>query len=148
MATSTYGDLCPGSRWLGMALWNLPAWEVQIPPKTVIGNVQMAKVIPNLKVFKLAGLVLPQKEQMEWSRFSQSDGFESPGRGDLADPYVPAIGTDCSNLGTWCPQNRLIFWGAPNGTLEINKKWERFCGIYRCLCKGWSWFRVHLSCKT
>ena len=52
MAASTYGDLCPGSRWVGMVLRNLSTWKVQIPPKTMIGNGQTAEVVPNLKVFE------------------------------------------------------------------------------------------------
>ena len=38
----------------------------------------MAKVILNLRVFELAGLVLPQKEQTEQSRVCCSDGTKSP----------------------------------------------------------------------
>ena len=38
-ATSTYSDLHPGSRRIGMMLQNLSAWEFRIPPKMVIGNV-------------------------------------------------------------------------------------------------------------
>ena len=49
MATSPYRDLWTGSSWVGMVLWNLLAQEVQIPPKTVIDNVQMAEVVPSLK---------------------------------------------------------------------------------------------------
>ena len=71
MVTSTYGNLCPGSRWRGIILQNLLTQEVQIPPKTVIGNVQKAKVVPNLKVFGPASLVLPLKEQMDLSRVSE-----------------------------------------------------------------------------
>ena len=40
MATSTYGDLCPGSRNVGMMLQNLSTHEVRIPPRTIIGSVQ------------------------------------------------------------------------------------------------------------
>ena len=40
MTTSTYKDLCPGSRQVSMVLRNL----------AMIGNVQMAEVVPDLKV--------------------------------------------------------------------------------------------------
>ena len=41
MATSTHRNFCPGSRRVGMILQNLSACEVRIPPKTVIGDVQI-----------------------------------------------------------------------------------------------------------
>ena len=43
MATKTYGDLCPGSKHMGIVLRNFSMREVCIPPKTVIGNVQTAE---------------------------------------------------------------------------------------------------------
>ena len=36
-ATNTYGDLCPGSKCIGMVMRNSSAWKAHIPPKTVIG---------------------------------------------------------------------------------------------------------------
>ena len=48
MATSSYRDLRPGSRRVGMMLRNLSAQEVRIPPKAVIGSVQMAEIVLNL----------------------------------------------------------------------------------------------------
>ena len=78
MVTSTYGDLCPCSRQVGMALQNLSAQEVQIPPKTAIGNVQMAEVVPDQKGSEPTGPILSQKEQAEQSKVSQSTGSESP----------------------------------------------------------------------
>ena len=62
MATSTYGDLHPGSINVGMMLRNLSTQEVRIPPTTVIGNVQMTEIVPNMKAFKHASEVLPLKE--------------------------------------------------------------------------------------
>ena len=71
MATSTYGDLHPGSRIVGIMLRNLSAWEVGIPPKTVISNVQAAEIVPNMKAPKDASEVLPSMEQTEPSWVSQ-----------------------------------------------------------------------------
>ena len=74
MATNTFGDLCPGSRWVGMVLRNLSALEVPISPKTVIGNVQIAETVPDLKVFKPPSAVLASKEHVELSKASQPNG--------------------------------------------------------------------------
>ena len=63
IATGTYGDLHPGSRRVGMMLQNLSVQEVRIPPKTIIGNVQMAEIVPNVKALKPTSEVLPLKEQ-------------------------------------------------------------------------------------
>ena len=63
MATSTYGDLHPGSKREDMIMQNLSVWEVRVPPKTVIGNVQMVEIVPNMKAFKLTSKVLPSREQ-------------------------------------------------------------------------------------
>ena len=62
MATSIYGDH-PGSRRVGMMLWNLSAHEVRIPSKTVIGKVQTAKIVPNVKTPDHTSEVLPLEEQ-------------------------------------------------------------------------------------
>ena len=80
MATNTYRDLWPGSTWVGMVLRNFSTWEVQIPPKTVIGNVQMAEILPNLKVFKQTSKVLPLKEQVELSKVGWPNSSNSPER--------------------------------------------------------------------
>ena len=53
-----------------MMLWNLSACEVRIPPKTVIGNVQMAEIVPNMKALDHTHEVLPLKEQKEPSQVS------------------------------------------------------------------------------
>ena len=126
MASSTYMDLCPGSRGVGIVLWNLSSWEVPIPPKTVIANIQIAEVTANLRVFKLAGLVLPHKEQMEWSRVAQSDGSESPEKEvtqltSMSPPLEPTVPTQ----NMMC-LNRSFPWDVLNETLLINKKCERF----------------------
>ena len=71
MATITYGDLPPGSRRIGIVLMNLPACEVRIPPRAVIGNVQAAKLIQNMKVPNYTSKVLPSMEQMEPSWVGQ-----------------------------------------------------------------------------
>ena len=63
MVTSTYGDLCPGSRRVGMMLQNLSACEVRIPPVTVIGNKQMAEIVPGMKAHDHTYEVLPLEEQ-------------------------------------------------------------------------------------
>ena len=62
MATSFYIDLCPGARKMGM-MWNLSAQEVRMPPKTMICNVQMAEIVPNMKALNPTSDVLPLKEQ-------------------------------------------------------------------------------------
>ena len=101
MATSTYGDLCPGSRLVGMVLRNLSIWEVQIPPKTVIGNVQMAEIVLNLKVFKQMSVVLPLKEQVEPSKVGRPNGSDLPEK-ELTwlTCYIATVGTRCSNPRT------------------------------------------------
>ena len=71
MVTSTHGDLCSGSRRVGMMLRNLSAQEVRIPPKTVISNVQAAEIVPNMKTPKYASKVLPSMEQTELSWVGQ-----------------------------------------------------------------------------
>ena len=48
-----------------MMLKNLSAWEVRIPPKTVISNVQVAEIVPNMKALKYASKVLPSMELTE-----------------------------------------------------------------------------------
>ena len=58
-----------------MMLWNLSACEVRIPPKTVISNVQMVEIVPNMKALNHTYKVLPSKEQKKplwvgWSTFS------------------------------------------------------------------------------
>ena len=67
MATSTYGNCCPGSRRVGMMLCNLSALEVRIPPRTVISNVQAIKIIPNLMAANYMGEVFPSMKQTELS---------------------------------------------------------------------------------
>ena len=62
VATSTYRDLGPASRRVGMMLQNLSACEVRIPPKTVIGNVLMAETVPNMKAHDHTYEVLPLEE--------------------------------------------------------------------------------------
>ena len=65
LATSTYGDLCPGFRQVGMVVQNVSMWVVWIPPKTVIGNVQMVEVVPNFPIFEQTSVIPPQEEQAE-----------------------------------------------------------------------------------
>ena len=75
MATSTSGNLHPGSRRVGMMLRNLSAWEVRIPPNRVISYVQAAKIVTNVKVPKCTGKVLPSMEQTEPSCIGQPTCF-------------------------------------------------------------------------
>ena len=102
MVTITYGDLCPSSRWVGMVLRNLSAQEVDIPTKTVIGNVQTAYVVPALEV-------LEQQVQFPLRRNSQRlVSLVTPIlliRRWPSQPYAPTAGTRHSNPGTCCPQN-------------------------------------------
>ena len=72
MATSTCGDLCHGSRRVGMRLRNLSGWEVRILLKTIISNVQDAEIIPDIKASGYMGEVLPVMEQIEPTWVSQS----------------------------------------------------------------------------
>ena len=65
MATSTFRDLCLGPRIVGMMLRNLSTWEIRNPPKTVIGNVQTAEIVPNMKASKHTSEVLPSMKQKE-----------------------------------------------------------------------------------
>ena len=76
MATSTYGDLCPGSKHMGMVLGNLSAQEVCIPPKTVIGNVQAAEKVPDWKTFSHTGKDLPSLEGEESLKVSHTSGSD------------------------------------------------------------------------
>ena len=62
MATNMSGDLCTGSKHVGMVLRNLSAWEVHIPPKTVISNVYAAKKVPDWEVLGHTRKDLPLKE--------------------------------------------------------------------------------------
>ena len=71
MAPNTYGDLLPGSRRVGMMLRNLSAYEVKIPLRTAISNVQAAKIVPNMKASIYTSEVLPSMEQMEPSWVGQ-----------------------------------------------------------------------------
>ena len=70
MATSTYRDLHPGFRRVGMMLQNLSACEFRIPPRTIISNVQAAEIVLNLKAPNYTSKVLPSTEQTELSRVS------------------------------------------------------------------------------
>ena len=78
MAISIYGDLHPGCSRVGMMLRNLSAWEGRILLKTVICNVQMAEIIPNMKALKCTSEVLPSKKQKELSQISQPICSNSP----------------------------------------------------------------------
>ena len=79
LATSTYGDLHPGSRWLGNMLQNLSALEVRIPPKTIIDNVQMAVSSSKYEgPCAYTDEVLPLKEQKGWSEVGQFSCLNSP----------------------------------------------------------------------
>ena len=68
MTINICGELCPGSKCFVMVLRNLSAWEVCIPPKTVIGNVQTATKVPDREVLSHTGGDLPTKEQEELSK--------------------------------------------------------------------------------
>ena len=122
MATSTHGDLCPGSRWVWIVLRNLSTQELQISPKTVIGSVQKAKTIPNLKVFKQMTTVLLSKEQVEPSKMSCPNGSNFPEKSWPSQPLY-----HCS--WDWMFQSQImtssknsISWGTLNGTPLIIKR--------------------------
>ena len=110
IATSTYGDLCPGSRWVGMVLRNFSAMEVWIPAKTVTGNVQMAEVVPDLKVFKQSSMVPPQKDQPEVSWLS----YSNPPEKELAWPS-----TISPQLGLSVPETHHPWKGQPSGVCQM-----------------------------
>ena len=71
MATNTYGDLCPGSRCMGMVLRNLSTWKVHIPPKSIIGNVQTAEKVPHWEMPGHIREDLPLKEQENCQRLAR-----------------------------------------------------------------------------
>ena len=68
MATSTSRDLHPGTRRVGMMLRNLSTWEMNIPPKAMISNVQTAQIVPNMKTLTHTSEALPSTEQKEPSQ--------------------------------------------------------------------------------
>ena len=74
MATSTYGDLCLGSRPIEIVLRNLSAREVCFPPKTVIGNVQTAEQVPDWEMLSHTGEDLPPKKWGEPSKVGWTSG--------------------------------------------------------------------------
>ena len=128
MATSTYGDLCPGSRRVGMMLRNLSANEVRLPPRTVVSNVKAAEIVTNLKAPQL----------YKWG--PSFNGTESTIMGWLAylpNPqklswpgqplYLYSWNQVIPNWNVMC-SIRWISQGALNGTPRINKKWEQFYG--------------------
>ena len=73
-----------------MVLQNLSARVVQIPPKTVKGNVQMAEVVPNLKVFEQTSMVPLQKEWVEQSKLSCPNRSNSPEK-ELTQPTPKSL---------------------------------------------------------
>ena len=52
--------------------------EVRIPPITMIGNLQVAQIVPNMKALRSTSEVLPLKEQKEPSEVGQSSCSNSP----------------------------------------------------------------------
>ena len=125
MATSTYGDLHPGSRRVGMMLRNLSALEVRIPPRTVIHNVQAAEIVPSKKAPHYTSEVLPSTEQTEPSCISQPTCITPQTYSWASWPLYL-----CSWNQVIPPQNVMcwiswISWGAPNGTPWINKKCKK-----------------------
>ena len=53
---------------MGIVLRNSSAGEVYVPPKTVIGNVQMAEIVLNMKALNRMCDVLPSEKQKELSQ--------------------------------------------------------------------------------
>ena len=135
MATSTYGDLCPCSRMVGMMLRNLSAWEVRITPRTVTSNVQMAEIFPNMKALKHTSQVSSSKEQKEPSQVSQPTCSNSPKK-ELTMPTPISL-----QLGLGVPVsecdvlNKVDHLGCtewePEDQQEVRKNLKRVCG---CLC--------------
>ena len=78
MATSTHGDIYPGSRRVGMMLHCLSAHEVRIPPKSVIDNIQTTEVVPNMKALDWMCKILPSEKQKESSWVGQPTCLNSP----------------------------------------------------------------------
>ena len=98
MATSTYGDVCPDPRRVGMVLGDLSVQEIRIPPKTVIGNVQTAEIIPHTKVLEHTGEILLQRSKRKCHRSASLTAQNPPQRVDLANPNISAIGARNCNL--------------------------------------------------
>ena len=99
MATNTFGDLCPGSKQVGMVLMNLSTQEVLIPPKTLVSNVQNAEIVPDLKIFKQTSSVLPLKEPAEPSKGGWPNGWNSPKKELTQLTHISLqLGMDVSSL--------------------------------------------------
>ena len=126
IGTSTYRDLCPGSRGSGMMLQHLSAHEVKIPPKTVIGNVQTAEIVPNMKALNHTCEVLPFKGAKGTCHGLASLPAQTPPKRCWSSWSLYL----CSWNWVFWPQNatcwiRWISQDALNGILRTNKKWEK-----------------------
>ena len=76
MATNTYRDLCPHSRCMEMVLRSLVAWEVRVPPKTVIGRIHMVENVPDGILLNHIGEDLPPSKWRELPEVSQTSSPE------------------------------------------------------------------------
>ena len=132
MATSTYGDLCHSSRRVGMMLQNISTNEVRIPPKTEIGNVQMAEIVPAMKVFNQMHEGLPLEKQKETSRVSQPTCLNCP-QNELT-PVSPQLEPD-GLASEHDVLNKVDLLGCtkcrPWGPTGSEQNFKRVCG---CLC--------------
>ena len=134
MATSTYWELCPVSRRVGMLLRNLSAWEVRIPPKTVIGNVQMAEMVPNKKSLNPTSKVLPLKEQKEPSQVSWPTCSNSPKK-ELTQPTPISLQLELGDPTSECDVlNQVDLLGCmkwdPEDQQEVRKIPREYADVF------------------
>ena len=134
MVTSNYGDLHQGSRSVGMMLQNLSAQEVRVPTKTVIGNVQMAEIVPNMKALRPTSDVLPLKEQKGLSEVGWSSCSNSP-ENEVTQPTPISLQLE---LGVAISEHTVFVkvdsWGCIKWDPKGPKgREENFGGICRCL---------------
>ena len=129
MATSTYGGLHPGSRRVAMMLWNLSAWEVRIPPKTICADCWHSSQYEGLWAYQWGPSFEGAKKTV---RGQPVFLLKFPWKWvDRATPYISAVGAECSDLGTWhvgksgsIGVHRMRPWG-PTGSEE---NFGRICG--------------------
>ena len=125
MAISTYSDLYPGSRRVGIMLQNLTAWEVRIPPKTIIGNVQLAEMSP------IWPLSLPVRSFLQRSKKNHQRSASLPAQ--IPPKWVWPSWTLYLHSWNWMFQpwsvmccTQWISQRVPNGTLRTIRKQGKF----------------------
>ena len=85
--TATYGELCPGSSRVPVCLHNLGAHAVEIPAKTVVGQVVPANQIP------------PAVHPTKTTKETQHPSIKKMGLGGLRSPKVSPSGLSQSRNG-------------------------------------------------